>query len=521
MSSQYRRTGRVAQIVFVVLLATSAVRGQVAAPAPAQTDETVLMRPLRAKACPTPRSPDLPGAFPATPHVLLPALAAEDVVGVGGTEPLVNGRVYPISIRSDVDGSWSVLEDGSMLWTVSVASPNAAGLRLRFERFGPPRETEVIVYSAEQPAEARGPLRPRPASGGTVYWTPRVSGREARVEWFVPAELAETGGRGVLEISGALQVFPDPPDASERGSACRLDVTCHPEWQTTARAVGRVEFVQGGSGHLCSGAMLNRLPSADFCPLFLTAAHCIEDQDVASTMDIFWFFQTSTCDGTPPSLGSLPFTHGATLLRREGGFGSSDTCLLGLPVDDVPSGVTFAGWSSSEAPDPTPATLIHHPLGMRKSWSPGNLQGLELLGQCPGTATDVYHFQLTTGGQDGGSSGSPVFDNANHRVRAVATCSESDECIPAEHTSEGSFAGGYPNMVMFLNAGSDVWVQPGWTGLEFGTADYPFDTLVEGCYGVHGGGTLHLRTGVGYPEAFQFSRGMTVVAEGGVVRIGG
>jgi hypothetical protein len=499
------------------ILSVSAVAQQ--APAAFETNEAVAASGFSQRPRPMPRGGNLMDVFPAERVWSLPALGGEDVVGVGGTLPAVNGRVYELAIRSDLDGTWTELDEGGMLWTLTVRSPNAAGIRLRIENFPTPGGAELVVYNPGSLGEAFGPLGKRERGTDLPIWTPRITGNECRLEWFVPAELAEPVNFGSIRVTAAVQIFPDPPAAGERGGGCRLDVTCHPEWNTTAQSVAHYDFIEGGESFICSGAMVTRLPTTDFSPLFLTAAHCIESSAAANSMNIFWFFQTNTCNGIPPSLGSLPLTDGATLLRRDE---SSDTCLLGLPIDDLPNGITFAGWTSAQAPDPTPATLIHHPLGMRKSWSPGSLLGIETVSQCFTTASDTYDFELTNGGQDGGSSGAPVFDNANHRIRAVATCSESDNCIPDEDCGEGSFAHGYSNMSVYLNPASDIWVQSGWPGGEAGTFSAPFDTLIEGFLAVPTGGTLHLRPGTGYPQPFLFGgpRVMTLVAEGGLVRIG-
>lgn len=501
---------------FWVALLAAEVNGQGAEPQRIETNETAPAMMFRKLPPAAPRSPALTDLF-AEPDAVMPALAASDVVGVGNTNPMMNGRVYEWSASTELDGLWTELPDGAWLWTYSIAAPSAAGLRIRFEPFQPPRGNELIVYNAANPAEAVGPYTAQQSRGDAPLWTSRIFGQEARIEWHVPASQVARGNFGGLQITGVLQLFPDPP--AQRGGGCKLDVTCFPDWSTTAQSVAQYDFIDDGGSYVCTGAMITRVPVEDFCPLFLTAAHCIESATVAATMDIYWFFQTISCDAGPPWKGGLPRTEGATILRRDT---DSDTCLLGLPVEGVPAGIVWAGWSSVEAPDPTPATLIHHPEGLRKSWSTGLLLGIEDVSQCLLTASTTYDFELTNGGQDGGSSGAPVFDNSNHRIRAVATCSVTDDCVPDEDTGEGSFAAGFPSMSPYLIAQNDVWVQLAWPGGENGSSSNPFDTLLEGWFAVRGGGTLHLRPGLIYP-AFNFMgpRGMTLTADGGVVRIGG
>ncbi len=424
-------------------------------------DEIVAPSARREVTRPRPRSLDLADAFPRRSTHVLHAIPDDAVVDVTGNPPR-NGQVDPWLARSDEDGQWNELPDGGRLWTLELESPNAAALRVRFERFVLAAGAELILYNAERPAESYGPYGRRDGARGDVFWSPTVFGRRVRVELYVPPT-AEPATPGPLRITGVAQLYPYP--AGGRAD-CQLDVTCFPEWQSTAQSVALIYFISGGSSYNCSGAMINRLPSADLCPLFLTAAHCINSDAEAASIDVFWFFQSATCSGAAPDLADLPRTQWATCLAVDT---DADNSLLGLQANAIPGGVVWAGWSSGEAPDPTPAALIHHPLGMRKSFSWGDLLGIEDVSQCYGVAYDTYDFELVDGGQDGGSSGAPVFDVSNHRIRAVATCSESDECTPDEDTGEGSLAHAYDNLAEYMNAASHVWVVPYAPPCEYGT----------------------------------------------------
>ena len=293
---------------------------------------------------------------------------------------------------------------------------------------------------------------------------------------------------------------------------------CFPGWATEMQAVAHMRFIEGSDTYICTGTMINRLPGADFDPLFLTARHCIHTDEVAATLDAFWFFQTSTCNGTPPDMWTLPRTQWSTHLTSDS---SADCSLLGLQANAIPDGVAWAGWNSYEAPNPTAAGMIHHPLGLRKSYSYGDMLGIELISQCSGTASETYDFELTDGGQDGGSSGAPVFDIANHAIRAVATCSESDDCIPDEDTGEGSLHHAYARLVEYLSGRAVVYVD--WNtpcDEEDGSYTCPWNSILEGYYGVFGGGTIYIKTGYYGPITLDGTRAMTLRGYGGVVVIG-
>jgi hypothetical protein len=158
---------------------------------------------------------------------------------------------------------------------------------------------------------------------------------------------------------------------------------------------------------------------------------------------------------------------------------------------------------------------------VRKSISYGVFEGRDD-NQCAGVST-TYRFDLSDGGQEGGSSGGPVFDNVAHRIRAVVTCSQQEPpCLPGQNAWEGSFADGYSVLQPFLDAQNDVWVNGIYAGAERGTVAQPWNSLIEGYFGVNSGGVIHIQAGSYPPVTLSFggSRSMTLRAEGGTVVIG-
>ncbi|HNQ22518.1 MAG TPA: hypothetical protein PKK06_05430 [Phycisphaerae bacterium] len=468
-------------------------------------------------AVPVPRSLDLAEAFPLERQAVLPALGPDDTVRHTENPPVI-GRVFPQQLATACDGVWTQLKDGGRLWTLELASPNAESLRVRFEPFRPPLGAELILYNADDAREAYGPFTAADAHAGFPFWAPTVFGRRVRVEYYLPSAVDPASPRAALTITGILQNFPMPRELLER-SGCRLDASCYPGWETEMAAVAHIRFVEGGESYVCSGAMVTRTV-ADFDPLFLTAGHCVSSDEVAATVEVYWLFQSETCDGSVPPLGSVPRTNWSTHLTTDS---DADCTLLGLNAAEIPGDIAWAGWSSGEAPNPSLASMIHHPLGMRKSYSWGTLLGIEDISQCFGTAYDTYDFELLDGGQDGGSSGAPVFTQSDHLIRAVATCSESDECIPDEDTGEGALCYAFDRLSEYLAARSVVYVwrnTPCDPADEDGSLTCPWNSLLEGYYGVLGGGTIVIFGGTYPPMTFDGVRGMTVQAHSGTVVIG-
>ena len=80
---------------------------------------------------------------------------------------------------------------------------------------------------------------------------------------------------------------------------CHLDVTCYPEWSSSATGVAQIFFETSEGSSICSGTLLNNRQQ-DLTPYFLTAAHCVATEEEARSVIAFWHYQTQTCNGDLP-----------------------------------------------------------------------------------------------------------------------------------------------------------------------------------------------------------------------------
>lgn len=195
-------------------------------------------------------------------------------------------------------------------------------------------------------------------------------------------------------------MLPSTQAGLKEGS-CHNDVSCYADWANEAAAVARISFIEHGNTYLCSGCLLAAAvqSSAEY---FLTANHCIPNQTVASTIEFFWLYQTSSCDGPAPSLSDVPHTSGSDLLA---GSPATDFSFLRLKRA-APGGVSFLGWSLDGPADNETLTCIHHPDGSFERISFGHPYDSD---------PEFWAVQWFSGVTEGGSSGSPLL-NASHQV---------------------------------------------------------------------------------------------------------
>ena len=238
---------------------------------------------------------------------------------------------------------------------------------------------------------------------------------------------------------------------------CHLDVTCYPEWSSSATGVATIFFEtsEGGSSR-CSGTLLNN-SRQDFTPYFLTAAHCVATEEEARSVIAFWSYQTRTCNGDLPDLRSVPRTEGAGLLSALGGAGYPDGDITLLQLEgDLPGGIVFQAWDAAPQPVGTQVTGIHHPgsddWGFFKRISFGQI----ILESEFITSDDTYFnvsWPVGQGYTEPGSSGSAVFSNSETVVGALSGGDIVGYACPTEPVVDyfTHFSAFYPHIRSFID----------------------------------------------------------------------
>ncbi len=349
----------------------------------------------------------------------LPGLTAEAIKAIqqfDGTDSKERGRLQigfgrplpqPIVLNRNTVSSaeWQVLSNGWRTWSAEVSSPGALGMRIHLEGITLPPGCRIVVYSSTNAATAKPVvIAPKVLGQTNETWASTVFSDTVVVEAQAPpgADVASFE----FSITGISHIYQLPPARSILKStvgSCDLDVTCYPAWANEAAGTAMISFVDGGQDFVCTGCLLTDGFTNTPANYFLTAHHCITGPEVASTMEAFWFYQTSTCNGPPPDLSSVPATGpGATLLATSK---RSDFSFLLLNTNP-PDGVVYLGWTTELPSMSETVTAIQHPEGDYKRISFGHVIGAD---------ASFWGVQWFAGVTEPGSSGSPLCD-ANHQV---------------------------------------------------------------------------------------------------------
>jgi lysyl endopeptidase len=243
---------------------------------------------------------------------------------------------------------------------------------------------------------------------GELTWSPVVNGDTMTVE----IHLADGVSPGDLSLSvpqvSHLDIHPLASSKAIRAKigesdSCENDILCRSGapsgFMNTSNAVARMVFTKSGSSYLCTGTLLNNTNSPRK-HMFYTANHCISSSTVANTLQTYWFYHASTCNGSTVNSGARTLTGGAFLRYNNA---SRDVTLLELK-NTPPSGAIYAGWNAATLSN-VAIEGIHHPAGDVKKYSLGNKIGNESLdGMGP-----FHKVRWNDGVTEGGSSGSGLF----------------------------------------------------------------------------------------------------------------
>ncbi|MFN2166636.1 MAG: Ser-Thr-rich GPI-anchored membrane family protein, partial [Anaerolineae bacterium] len=193
-------------------------------------------------------------------------------------------------------------------------------------------------------------------------------------------------------------------------------------------------------------------------PYLITANHCIEDQQTASTVEVWWDYGTGACGGGAPDPETLPASYGATLLATgERG----DFTLLQLP--NAPGARWFLGWDRRPEAVAEGALLhrISHPKGWPQSYSSSQVGGTGFMCDAWPRSQSIYQTQLS-GLIAGGSSGSPVLsEDALLLGQASGLCGSnaSQACNLENALVDGAFRSYWPEVAPWLAPGCTYAVQ--------------------------------------------------------------
>ncbi|WP_299369787.1 T9SS type A sorting domain-containing protein [uncultured Porphyromonas sp.] len=415
-------------------------------------------------------------------------------------KPYNVGKVVPCSIDFATEAELIGSVAGTDIYRLEIdMEQSPVGLNLYYSDFFIPQGGRLYIYTpgGEQLLGAythethpkHGAFASEPLSGSKLildYEAPRGSAMPS----------IQISGVGYLYRSvmqAKVRPTIEKEDASDPGKDkyCQLNINC-PEgddWQEQkSSSVIYMPVFANGKMSLCSGNLINNV-KGDFKPYILTAAHCAGEKvwkDESGQIDpnvgafeggfgidqskmdqwVFGFhYEKPRCNNSDYGFQTTKTLTGATIRTYTSPFGYSDGMLLELK-DEIPLDyrVYYSGWNATKQTWQSGAG-IHHPAGdatklalynnsmSTGQWSEGDMEKVTALGG----KDDQYILMFHTGNTEGGSSGSPLYNEKKEQIGTltggiIAICSQDGYYGRlSSHFSKYSDKGDLYHMDMYLD----------------------------------------------------------------------
>ena len=267
--------------------------------------------------------------------------------------------------------AWQTLADGSQVARVEILAPVAAAFRIGYRVDGAAAGVQVRFAGI-----GRDEVYAAPVTAAESAWSPVLEGDTGILELRVLPGFDIARFALTLDQLSHFVVAPASMGQKDirhigKAGACNIDVACVTNPSSAlldaAKAVAKMVFTDGGTSYLCTGTLLNSTSGANY---FYSAAHCINSQTAASTVNTYWFFDAIACD----SLAIPPYqlvAGGANLLVTDL---TLDVTLMQLR-QSPPIGAVRAAWDATVIPTDTSLVGLHHPSGDLKKFSQGSMLG--------------------------------------------------------------------------------------------------------------------------------------------------
>ncbi len=344
----------------------------------------------------------------------------------GKGAPLKFAYKFIVNYTPDNSGTWTQLEDGTMVWRLLISSPGAYSINLIFDKFKVPSGAKLFIYNTDC-SDVIGSFTEKNNNPSGILATAPVMGDEVVVEYQEPERVEFNAELLIGSVNhdylGVRNINTAPLKVGYFGDSgnCNEDISCHDvdNEMNIRRAV--VRYIIDGVEY-CTGTMVNS-NQIDPNAYMITAAHCFRRDETGNKIVAFFDYEVPHCSEVIEGSKYNTLSGGETKVYAE----DLDIALLEFYNDPLPQyRPYYAGWTLSSSPE-KPFTSIHHPQGDVKKVATfsDDVQHSTYneYGNRPYAQVDDFHWRVsrwTTGTTEGGSSGCPIFDGNNQLIGTLS-----------------------------------------------------------------------------------------------------
>ncbi len=387
--------------------------------------------------------------------------------------PQIVGLFTATDIRFPGSGIFTYLPDGQIIWRTKIQIDGAPAIGLYYDDFRLPEGVSYYITNSNGSHQLGAYTSANGPSG--VFAHEPVQGAEANLEINIPADVAieeihlrinralvyfssvsyldKYKNEGLSETRIPITGEPDSLGLEGSSSTCQVNAVCPlgAGYEIQRKATVQLiiaydnEFAEVGG---CSATLINNTGnSVGNCkPYLLTATHCegknFNDSNATpyELMLVRFNFENEDCNGsTNATVNTLS---GVTLKARadyaDPNVILGDFMLLSLK-ESIPNDwdAYLSGWNRADSlplqvSSPKKYIGFHHPAGDVKKVSVSHIINPNGYGFDPSFTGTHWELNIDSGGVEGGSSGSGLFDADGY---VVGVASVADAPKPGCNTS--------------------------------------------------------------------------------------
>ena len=329
-----------------------------------------------------------------------------------------------ISLKDDV---WQKTKtsDGGMIYRLAIKSTDAQAVGAYFSELFIPSGAKLFIYSPDH-KQLIGAFTSFNNHASALLPTEYIIGEDLVIEYMEPVAVAGEGRFVVEELLYAfrgIQTFDEFKGFGGSGD-CEVNVNC-PEGENKSKqrdAVVRILIKTGGMGIWCTGSLINNT-NEDRTAYVLTADHCGKNASASEHHEwIFYFnYQSLSCDNPNEEPVHQSMVGCAEIAASSNADILGSDFYLVLLENEIPEDYKpyFLGWNRSGVGSEA-GYGIHHPQGDIKKISHYS-QTLVDANYNNGIQDAYWEVKWSEtesgyGVTEGGSSGSPIFDENGYLI---------------------------------------------------------------------------------------------------------
>jgi len=329
-----------------------------------------------------------------------------------------------VDISLNRDGRWYDKAKGNPFLRMGFHAEGAQALIFYYSRFSVPEGGKLFIYSEDR-SDLIGAFTSKNNPSGGYFATEAVKGDKVIIEYNGPSEGAAMPEIDIYQVHYVYRGL----DFIGKGvsGSCEVNVNC-PEgesWRNEKRSVAKIVIKAGAGTYLCTGALVNNVRQ-DSTPYFLTARHCGSSASWSDYSQwVFHFnYESLDCEEPQETPSSNTITGSELLAEAPYGTGNGSDFKLLLLNQHLPENYNpyFSGWNRDGLVSPS-GVGIHHPKGDIKKISKYISPLVSSQYGSAGEDPDAMYWRVVWaetqsghGVTEGGSSGSPIFDNTGNIV---------------------------------------------------------------------------------------------------------